>query len=545
MSKRSSNSSPKFLGRRIPLPWSRRDKDGLVVVRWKLAVIYLFLFVWGIWAAMVGGIYLFVKYRIGFAEVRVAHIAGLPFTLGTYRTEKGKFWVRQGMLAAENNLWYDAFGMLQEGLPFDPANQEARMLLARIYVMAGRPEMAASTLVDGLDFKTDQMDYVRTVISVLFSQQADEAVVEMADRLLTSGKLDSAIVKTVESARIYALFNRDKTERLEELLQSGTMASGREGKFIQARLAWERGNRETAIAMLRTLSSQLPEETEIYRTLSFYLREVGRTDESRRLALGRTFAFPDEADGYLDVIYAAISDKNSEDLARGVDDFLRVFGSNQDALVRLALLASNEGLPDIAWRVVAVCGENSVQTINTTVLALEAELTAKRYSEADAKAGKVLAERPDWSAWQRQIVEGLQGVAWLGLGKTTDGQGVLLRVLDNGRLSPSTFASLAKQIRRAGDPALAARFYRRALSIDASQGGALVDLLEIELEAGTLEQSLDLVEKLPDVRKPSPVFMRRLIDQLESDRYLYVPARVSAIDKLQRRLVQMRAVPRS
>ncbi len=545
MSKRSSNSSRKSLASRIPLAWSRRCEDGIVVVRWKFAVIYLLLVILGIWASAVGGIYLFVKYRVGFSEVRVAHIAGLPFTLDTYRTEKGQFWVRQGMIAAENNLWYDAFGMLQQGLPFDPANQEARMLLARIYVMAGRPEIAASTLVEGLDYKTDQMDYVRTVISVLFSQQADEAVVEMADRLLKAGKLDGAMAKTVESARVYALFNRDQTERLEELLKSGSTASGLEGKFIQARLAWERGNRETAITMLRSLNSEVPKETEIYRTLTFYLREVGRTDESRRLALGRTFAFPDEADGYLDVIYAAIAEKNPEALAKGVDDFLKVFAEKQDALVRLALLAGSEGLPDIAWRVVALCPENSVQVRNASILALEAELTAKRYTDAEAKAAKILAEKADWPAWQRQIIQGLQGVAWLGLGKTTDGQGALARVLDRGSLPPAAFASMAKQIRRAGDSTLAARFYRRALSIDASQGGALVDLLEIELEAGTLEQSLDLVEKLPDVRKPSPVFMRRLIDQLESDRYIYVPARVSAIDKLQRRLVQMRAVPRS
>lgn len=516
-----------------------------MVVRWQYALTYLFLFIAAIWFATVGGIYFFVKYRVGFSEVRIAHIAGLPFTLDSYRTEKGKFWVRQGIQAAENNLWYDAFGMLQEGLPFDPSNQEARMLLARIYVMAGRPEMAASTLVDGLDYNTDQMDYVRTVISVLFSQQADEAVVEMADRLLKNGKLEGAMAKTVESARVYALFNRDKTERLEELLKSGSTASGLEGRFIQARLAWERDNKETAIAMLRTLNNQVPKETEIYRTLSFYLREVGRTDESRRLALGRTIAFPDEADGYLDVIYAALSDKNSDDLAKAVDDFLRVFGGKQEALLRLSLLAGSEGLPDIAWRVVALCAENSVQARNATVLALEAELTAKRFNDADTKAAKVLAEKTDWPVWQRQIVLGLQGVAWLGLGKTTDGQGALARVLDGGPLPPAAFASLAKQIRRAGDPSLAARFYRRALAIDASQGAALVDLLEIELEAGTLEQSLDLVEKLPDVRKPSPVFMRRLIDQLESDRYLYVPARVAAIDKLERRLVQMRALPRS
>jgi tetratricopeptide (TPR) repeat protein len=295
---------------------------------------------------------------------------------------------------------------------------------------------------------------------------------------------------------------------------------------------------------LRALNVQAPNETEIYRTLSYYLREVGRADECRRMALSRTFAFPDEPEGYLEIIYATIGGGQEEQRAKAVDDYLRVFAQKPDSLLRLALVAANEGIADFAWRVVALCPAGSVQARSATILSLEAELSAKNYADADAKAAKVLAADSNWPAWQRQIIQGLQGTALLGLGRTTDGQGLLVRVLDGTPLPPAAYASLAKQIRRVGDPNLAARFYRRALAIDASQGGALVELLEIELQAGTLDNSLDLVERLPDVRKPSAVFMRHLLDHLESDRYLYVPARQNAIDKLERRLAQMRATSR-
>lgn len=524
--------------------WRRDRNTSAILISWRMAACYLVAVMLAAWAVTVLGVFAYVKYRIGFSEVKISQIAGLPFTIDAYRKEKGKFWTKAGMLAAEGNLWGDAVVMLKQGLPRDPENMDARLLLARIYLMAGRQDMAAEVLVEGLAFQSDKDEYLRTVLSLLFSQQADDAIVELTNRLLENAKISGASMQTASGARLYALFNRDRFEEVDKIFESGGVG-GVERYFIESRISWELGNRETALSMLRGLRPAETLEAEVYRTYSYYLKELGRNDERRRIAISRLINFPIEPDPYLDLISISWEEKNTVALDSAVSEYLKIFGSNPEALVRLARLAGINGLPDVAWSAVDLFPKGSLRARDAIVFALEAELMAKNYSQANIRSASVLAAYTDLPSWQRYVIQGLQGVASLGLGKTTDGQGILMRILDGGHLPPAAFASMAKHIRRVGDLSLATKFYRRALSIDASQGGALVDLLEIELEAGTLEQSLDLVEKLPDVRKPSPVFMRRLIDQLESDRYLYVPARVSAIDKLQRRLVQMRAVPRS
>jgi tetratricopeptide (TPR) repeat protein len=528
---------------KIPKVWRRKHNGSQIMINWRMAALYLVAAVIFAWSGTALGVYLYVKHKTGFSDVRLDHIAGLPFTLESYRADKGKFWTQAGIRAAEDNLWFDAFGMLKEGLPHDPTNTEARMLLARIYLMAGRQDKAANVLVEGLDYIEGKEEYLHSVLSLLFTQQADGAIVELTEKLIGESRVTGKAFDTASGARLYALFNRDRFDEIDGLLR-GRVEGSVESKFIKARMAWELGNRETALSIMRGLGPADTQEAEIYRTYSYYLQEMGRIDERRRLAISRLIKFPRESVPYLDLVSVAVSKVNAKNLESAVDDYLKVFASSPDELVPLARLAAVEGLPEIAWRVVPSCPAGSVQARSATIFALEAELNSKSYAAADTKSAKVLASSTDWPAWQRQILQSYQGVAWMALGKTTDGQGQLVGVLDGGPMPPAAYASLAKQIQRAGDPILAGRFYRRALAIDASQGGTLVELLEIELQAGTLENSMDLVERLPEVRKPSAVFMSRLVDHLESDRYLYVPARSSAIDKLDRRLEQMRAKPR-
>lgn len=528
---------------RFPAIWGKRNSDGALFIRWKVLLVYTLSGLFAVWLIAVVSLFFFVKYRSGHTTVKFTHIIGLPFTLKDYRESKGKFWIELGLEAAKQNQWHTAFGLLRQGLPHDPSHEEARRYLAQIYLMAGRPELARGVLLEGLPYHSDQDTYLRTVITTLFSQQADEAVVEAVDGVLKNGDLPLQTQRMLAVAKLYALFNRDRFEQIPAAIESGGLRDAVEAKFIEARVAWETGTPETALALLRVLHARVPQDGEIYRTLLLYLRESDRMDEARRLALSRSVARPNEPDAYLDFISICAEAGEVERQNQAINDYLRLFALDANALTRLSIWASRTGAASLAWRIVELCPLGSEAARNTRLLAIEAELALKTYTEADRRAAEALAADLGWNQSQRLTLLGMQGIAQIGLGKVTEGQGLLARMLDSSAVAAPSLTSLAKQARRAGDEAAAVRMLERALKMDASHQPALIELLEIQMAAGHLDRSLDLVERLPQTRKPSPVFMRSLIEQLESDAYLYVPARHGVVDKLQNRLRQAGAEP--
>jgi tetratricopeptide (TPR) repeat protein len=497
------------------------------------------------WLASATGVFLFVKYRAGFTEVRYAHIVGLPFTLQDYRHAKGKFWLNRGMTDANEGRWRDAFDGLRQGLPLAPENEEARMMLARIYLIAGRADMAGVVLVEGLAHRSDQTEYLRTVIGFLFGQQADAQVIEVTQDLLEPGRLDGDARRMVAVSRVYALFNRDRFDEIPVALRDLELDRSIEGRFIEARIAWETGAREASVIMLKDLHQRAPQEPEIYRTLIFYLRELGRVGEARRVALARQWSFPQSADGYVD--YIALS-REAGELARQTEAqeaFLREFAKVPEALLALGVWAAKEGEAALAWRVARLLPAKSPEAPRAILLALEAELVRGGYQAALAEVEKAQTSGISWNGSEQMVLLGMQAAAQLGLGLTAEAQENLNRVMASPVMASVNLVAVAAHVARLDDRENAANLLRRALELDPLYQPALVALLKIELEKQTLETSLAWVKRLPEMRKPPADLMRALVRNLESDRYLFLSERAEAIALLRARLNGVRQGARS
>lgn len=520
----------------LPRPWVRNERSGRVRLRWRVLSLYLVVVLGLSWLAGTTGLYLFVKNRSGFTEVRYAHIVGLPFTLEAYRHAKGEFWLKQGIASAGEGRWRDAFDLLRQGLPFSPDNEEARMMLARIYLMAGRPDMAQPVLIEGLAYRSDKNEYLRIVIGFLFGQQADAQVIELTRNLLEEGRLDDQSRRMVAVSRIYALFNRDRFDEIPSALRELDLDRSIEGRFIQARIAWETGTRETAIIMLKDLHERAAQDPEIYRTLVFYLRELGRTNEARRVALARKWAFPQSADGHID--YISISRQIGEfaQQAEAQEAFLSEFAQKPEALLALSSWAAREGEADLAWRIARLIPVKSSDAAGATMLALEAELARKDYRTALAEVAKAQTSGIAWNSAQQIVLVSMQAAAQLGLGLASEAQENLNRVVASPVMAPVNHVAVAAHVRRLGDRDNASALLRRALELDPQYQPALVALLNIELEKEALDTSLPWVRRLPEMRKPPAELMRAIVRNLESDRYLFLTERAAAITALEARL---------
>ncbi len=134
------------------------------------------------------------------------------------------------------------------------------------------------------------------------------------------------------------------------------------------------------------------------------------------------------------------------------------------------------------------------------------------------------------------IFTGLEGLAYLGRGVEAEGVARFNRVLSSGMVSSAAFTSLGKHVQSLGKIELAERLFTRAIEIDALNTTALISLLQLKLDTHKLDESLDLVERLPLVRKPSRQLIQDILNTLRSDSFLYVANRDSAIRTLEARV---------
>ncbi len=530
-------SNPRNGGSVFALPWTRLG-NGTLRIRWTSFAGWLCVLCLCAWLSLATILFFYIRSNSGYTEVRFSHVAGLPFTLKAYRKAKGGFFLQQGLDAAKNNHWRDAFDLLQLGLPTQPENEEARLLLARIYLMARRPDQAKDVFLEGLKYRSDeQTDYIRTVLTFLFEQQADSAVVEITDALLSRTDLPPDLRNTLLIARLYATFNQDRFDEARRSLAGTPLEDSPQAKFIDVRITWERGLRESALIALRELHAKYPQDDEIYRTLQFYLREQGLQDEARRLALSRQLAFPSKPEAYLDFIRLSADSAMETRRASAIDDYLRLFGHESSSLLRLQSLAAQFGWNDLAWRVVALLPVDQTRERNAAAaLAIEADLVAKAYSEAGQHAAEQLRQEAKLAESERMIFTGLEGLAYFGRGVEAEGAARINRVLSSGMVASATYSSLGRHLQSMGKIEMAERLFARAIEVDALNTTALVSLLQLKVETHTLDESLDLIERLPLVRKPSRQLMQDILNTLRSDTFLYVKNREPAIRSLENRV---------
>lgn len=530
--------TPFGLGSLAPYQKERMAHQTRLRVFWRRAVIWVVVLVLGLWFGAAGALYCFVKYQRGFSEVRFKHMVLLPWKIGEYRRAKAEFTLHQGLAAAEAQQWAEAFYALRAALPLVPEHKEARMLVARVYLMAGRPDQAQTVLVEGIDYHRDQLDYLRTVLGFLFSQQADEAVVELTRALQARGSGDPAFVRMVMTAQAYAHFNRGRFREAEVVFTSKGLGSTPEARFVGARIAWERGRRGEALMRLRELHEQVPDDAEIHRTLVYYLSEDGRHAELRRLGLAGQLARPDRPEGYLDFLAGAAELGAAEDVAATEADYLRRFAKDRPALLRLAERAAAKGRAGTVATVSELLAkEDASERAAVTLLLAEAWLEAVKPEEVLA----VPTASVEGNETHRLSLEGLRGVALARLGRLAEAEPLLWRVAESRRLPANTLVSLAGRLQQAGQAEMARRLLARAVEVDPLHQPALVAYLRDTAASGTWEDKGELVLRLAGMRKPPEDLLVEVEAAYRSDRFLFVVGREEIWRVVTRRLEELQA----
>jgi tetratricopeptide (TPR) repeat protein len=517
------------LGRFAPFNWERTPHATGVRVLWGRSAAWLVVLICIGWLALAVGAYGFVKYRRGFTDVSFQHMLLLPWKRDDYRRAKGEFLIKQGLELAEKQEWRPAFGLLRTGLAAVPDHREARLMTARIYLMAGRPDMVRTLLIDGLAYHGDQLDYVRQVLGFFFGLQADEAVVTLTSELRS--RLDAASPghRLAVTALAYAYFNRDRLDDALRVLSDERLLATPEGRFVTARVAWERGRREDALGQLRELTAQVPDDYEIYRTLVYYLNEDRRWGDVRRAALSRQFALPDQPEAYIDFIAACVAEGDEAARVAAEAAFFERFGRDSLALIKLSEDAALTGRIEMSRRVLARCRELGREEINAVLLLMQAQVVRRDYDGLQAVWADLRPGVSRWPERQQLVLSGLRAVALYGQRQEVEAEPLVQKLCETRLLPAQNLTALARQLEQVGRRAEARRVLRHAVEIDPLSQPALALLLRSLLADNQLDETPVLIERLLGMRKPPLDLMTDLARVFESDLYVFQPQRARTL----------------
>lgn len=490
------------------------------------------------WLGLAAGAYFFIKHQVGFTDVRFRHIVLLPLKLDQYKRSKGEFWIREGLAAAERNQWREAFDLLRAGLPVVPENQDARLLVARIYLMAGRPDQAGDVLIDGIPHSRDKVGYAREVVGYLFSVQADEAVLALCEKLLPLHPKGDPLRGLLSGAKMIAHYNRDQFTEAKDFIAAEGVENTPQAKLVLARIDWDLGLERYALDSLRALLTQNPSDLEAYQTLVAYLRALGQTGEIRRHSLARQFAFPEQPLAYLDFLQACADQKDVTRQEQAETEFLIRFGEDVPALLQLAEYAARNGRPTVASAVLGRCRALVKEEATATLHLVSAHLQNRSHAAALAAADFAAQDLARWNEVQKLYLQGLRMAALTGAGQATEADAAQLPLLESRYLTANVATALALRLEEVGRPEPARRFFQKAVDLDPLYQPAVVQLLRAELRSKDLAELLPLVERFAALRKPAVDLVQELRAKFESDRHLFLPDRAAWSARLATRRVR-------
>lgn len=530
-------SAPKKVG------LTNARKSRLTFWRWHAALAAASLAF--IYVLLVTGVFLISKYYFGAQQTSYLDLL-LPTRWAHHRVVQGDRHIAIAEQQLREQKFSEAIQSLRAGVAKSPENIRGRVLLAQLQSAANRPDLAQQTLLAGLPFLAKDPAYLQALFGFLLQQQLDDFTLKTARELLAHEPAPrSERAQLIALAAASAAYFRGNYDLAEDYLNSHHLAQSLDGRLLQSQIEWERGYRELALLHLTALSREFPRSESASAQLGAWLRELGRHDEFRRLALTRQIAEPRLPSPRIDLLYALRHDGETARIDREVAAILREFPRDQATLVALADFAANTGDAALARRIYQHCRSLRLPWESPAFLTVEALVVQRDFRGALDLTRALLNEHPDWAKRYSSLFNSLQSVAYFGLGDTASADLYLANFLGQPYLRANNLLAVSKRFLDVGARDQARQVLAQAVVADPLNQAALTALIQLDLELHHLAPLPDNLRRLVAMRKPSADLLRAAGHQLGSDLFLFTPAREDTLRLLERALAAATPLPRT
>ncbi|MCF7689384.1 MAG: tetratricopeptide repeat protein [Cephaloticoccus sp.] len=464
-------------------------------------------------------------------EVRYLDIA-LPSRWPGYQIKKGNHHIHSGLNLLRNGQFNEGFYQLRAGLARAPSNRDGRLALAQLYAISKRPDLAQSTLLQGLEYHQGDPEYVARVLGFLLSKSEDQMTVTLCDQLLRKPDTNQNLVEIEALSAAMACFYRGNYDRAENYLSHYKLDHTQAGRLLIAQLEWERGYRDLALLLLRDLNHEFPGDEEVYAKYSEYLSDVGQTEEIRHLAVIYQIAHPDSPRSHLDQLGSELQEKNPTDFRKAAQGVLAEFMDDPVGLLAIGDFAATHGLVDLIRDIQGLFQQHEWEgTMAVRLMGIEALLVSKRYVEALLDI-QVFLKEPGLETQLLNVATGLQAIAQYGVGDPVTAYTSLTALVAQPNLRTESLLAIANRLIVMEYPAPARLVLTKAMELNPQNQAVLSRLIEMDIEAKNTTSLMANVPRLLTMRKPSPALLADVHHLLRSDAYMFLPQRNQLLDSV-------------
>ena len=467
------------------------------------------------WFTAAAGVWGFVKFQRGYTEASYLDLAFYPWRHEAYRAGLGQHYFKLGREALEQQNYREGYSLLQAGLARTPTDVPVRRLLAYTQVRFGRADLALTTLADGAQLASADLDYLKLLFALLLESREDDRVIELAKKLLPAAPTATLTDLYIALQAATAHFERGRYDETERLVAQWGLEKSLEGSLLLAKCDWERGYRDLAMLRLESEIARFPKRDEPYLHLVRFHRELGHSDEARRFALLRQFNDPASPGPRIDLLfnYHHTNDRSAE--GRELTDFLAAFAGDAKALLLLAWFAVDTVQPDLTERLCSLATTRNFPLNAFNLARVQAYLAAADYAAVLRLSLAAMREENEENTNLASTLDGLRAVALYGLKENARAGLMLNSFLGAANLRATDALLLAKQLRLVA-PATAARaVLDRAYVLDPLNQATLGELIRADAEAGNREKLTENLPKYLRMRKPSRAILEETLLRLD------------------------------
>lgn len=429
------------------------------------------------WLAAAGAAWGFVKYKRQVSEVSYLDVAFYPLRRTHYHETLAQHHFATAKAQLEKQAWSEALLSLRVALGHAPRDLEIRRLLAELYALFKRPELARQTLEGGLPYVGQDAAYLRQTFGYLRAQRQTERVITLGNALLPATP-DNLLPHRVTAFQVaLACLELKRYDEAENLVTRWQLDKANEGQILLADLAVARGFPELAINRYQALLERTPANENISIQLTKLYLKLGRRDEARRAALTRSFSHPNSPGAHLDLLNILWQSDERSEFTREFTRYLGTFSTDPKALLLLSILAADQAQPELAQQVLTTARTGGHPPGPFLFALMQAQCAAQRYSDALETATQLDLEK-DLPYRVVNTLPSLKAWAYFGLNNDAEGEVWLQRFLTQRQTNPADSLRLADSLGALGKTNAQLRLLTTLADLQPPADVAVVALLQ-------------------------------------------------------------------
>ena len=520
------------------LAYRQRNARGRWEIRffWKrVATVCTFFAICG-YSAFATACYFHFKYLKDYEDVSYFKMYTLLFNIDGHRKEMGEYKIAKANDLLDNpNLdqkqFIAALNYLRVGVFQSPTNSEARMLLFKMFMHAGFKERALKVLDEGLLYARSDTEYLQFYLKVQLELKNDAAVIELTENWLKENS-DEKMAQLLATAAATAHYHRGNFDLAEDIISDYGLGITLDGLLVSARIDWERGLDDVAIAKLKSNLNKFANKNALYAELSRFYLELLDYEQARSFTIKRIINSPLEAGPKIDLLYILHEIGQINQAEENAEEILLQYKDDGESLLRLANYAAQKGQVELAEKLLERAKIINFRTDQFSLLLINAEINRNAFTEALNTIDALLTENADLFQRHLSILDGQRAVANYGAGNIDRGNIFVQQLLQRSDLRAGSTLEFVGQFRRLGFNKVARELLLHAHKSNPMDQNTLTQLIDLELE---LKNSVNIgayFAQLLKMRRPSIALLKKADQVLRSDHMIFTENRDQLLAKL-------------